>query len=159
MKKFISIIILSLIIILLSGCDKKENDDFFTKKQECFKYREQVLEKLDKQEINSLQHNEQLKFLYREDLEISYYLDEIFYSKAKNSCLVAYNIYESWKELNYDAREKEFEYSNHFYIEDILTSENYYSNGSFGILYNKKVIDEIKVKNEYNVKLQELKGY
>ncbi len=129
MKK---ILIVSVLLgsIILAGCSQKQlsQDELFQKKQECGSYKEAI-----KSEIKSGIEKENWKTL--EQLWVSIYVKEVFYSSERNSCLYIYNNQNNW-------------YSN-YYLVDHLTKEY--------IMWYGETISSSEYISEFNKKVKELK--
>lgn len=86
-------------LFLLVGCSKNNEDSYFTKKQECAKYIEQV-----EQEVNFI----------RESKGSAASQPEVFYSPKLDTCI------STWTLLSYSSNIRTFE------INDLLTKKQIY---------------------------------
>lgn len=94
----------SLLILLVSsclifaGCSKQKwlsQDELFEKKKECLSYKNAI--------ENAITQTLSERILQRDDYTHTEYLDEIFFSPAKNSCLYSVSITEiqSWNNCTF----------------------------------------------------------
>lgn len=150
MKK---LVFLSLLFVLvLAGCTQEQSisddnsfsqeqwsskDYLFLKKQECARYRSEV------------ENNEQKQIdeQWSTDIWQSFYLEEIFYSPIKNSC-----VYAVTKTLTYQDDNKAWHLNQRYLIKDVLTNE---------LIWTSMIIMDSKwseVKEmEFKEKIKELK--
>lgn len=118
MKKLLLISIL-LGSIILAGCGQKQwlsQDELFSKKQECAKYKNNI--------ENIIQNKcEEHKIPNIENMNC--YLDEIYFNSKSNSCEYSrywnYNSFTNWKITENDASERRY------YVYDYLSSKEIFS--------------------------------